>query len=165
MWGVSGLTLYHVAARQKPEALCVCHQFVDTLLKIELYAVQGAAIAAAVCATQQDIGRGAQAQERCSPEGSLRFAICCSGYPSPVQEYQQHQRGLASIGLPSLHIYGARDEDRQITALESRALAEHFDITQRYVIEHSSGHVIPSSKAVVTRIRDFLKRHAMKQPG
>lgn len=143
----------------------MCHQFVDTLLKIELYAVQGAAIAAAVCATQQDIGRGAQAQERCSPEGSLRFAICCSGYPSPVQEYQQHQRGLASIGLPSLHIYGARDEDRQITALESRALAEHFDITQRYVIEHSSGHVIPSSKAVVTRIRDFLKRHAMKQPG
>ena len=46
-----------------------------------------------------------------------------------------------------------------MAALESRALAEQFDITQRYVIEHSCGHVVPSSRAVVNRIRDFLKRH------
>ena len=121
--------------------------------------MQGAAIAAAVSAIQQATSTGAQPQEKCSQDGHLRFAICCSGYPSPVLEHQQRQKALGSIRLPSLHVYGAKDEDRQISAMESRALAEHFDIAQRYVVEHSSGHVIPSTRGVVNRIREFLKRH------
>ena len=122
--------------------------------------MQGAAVAAAVAAIQRATSRADEDQESCSQAGRVRFAICCSGYPSPVEEHQQRQNALGSIRLPSLHIYGAKDEDRQISATESRALAEHFDLTQRYVLEHSSGHVIPSSRGVVNRIRDFLKRHA-----
>lgn len=124
--------------------------------------MQGAAIAAAVCAIQQsETSREANAQQHCSRDIPLHFAICCSGYPSAVQEHQELQKSIGSIRLPSLHVYGAKGEDRQVAAQESRALSEQFDITQRYVIEHSCGHVIPSSKAVVNRMRDFLKSRAV----
>ena len=123
---------------------------------------QGAAIAAAVCALQQEgksIRKGPDQQD-CSGDRHLRFAICCSGYPSPVQEHKQLQESVGSITLPSLHVYGVKDEDRQVSAQESRALAEHFDVKQRYIVEHTSGHIIPSTKAFVSRIRGFLERCA-----
>ena len=135
----------------------VCH----TSLALFTPYVQGAAIAAAVCALQQsETSEEAHARQHCSRESPLHFAICCSGYPSAVQEHQELQKYIGSIRLPSLHIYGAKGEDRQVAAQQSRALSEQFDITQRYVIEHSSGHVIPSSKAIVNRMRDFLKSRA-----
>ena len=121
--------------------------------------VQGAAIAAAVCGIQQ--AKASRTPARCgggSQDSCLRFVICCSGYPSPVAEHQQLQESADTIQLPSLHIYGVKDEVRQVSAQESRALTEQFDIKQRYVVEHSSGHIIPSSKAVVNRIRCFLQK-------
>ena len=121
--------------------------------------VQGAAIAAAVCGLQQaEASRTPASFGGGSQDSCLRFVICCSGYPSPVAEHKQLQESADAIQLPSLHIYGAKDEDRQVSFQESRALAEQFDIRQRYVVEHSSGHIIPSSKAVVSRIRCFLQK-------
>ena len=121
--------------------------------------VQGASVAAAVCALQQ-VKMGTAGDSELDPtHGRLRFAICCSGYPSPVLEHQQLQESVGSIELPSLHVYGVSNEDRQISAHESRALAELFDVKQRYVVEHSSGHIIPCNRAVINRIRCFLERH------
>lgn len=154
----AGLLVRQNEAQESPDDQRCGPQLSDCAREHEMN-VQGAAIAAAVCASQQTTGRAGQPQERCSQDGCLRFAVCCSGYPSPVQEHRQQQKTLHSLRLPSLHIYGGRDEDRQIAALESRALAEQYDVTQRHVIEHSSGHIIPSSKAIVNQIRDFLTKH------
>ena len=80
-----------------------------------------------------------------------------------MPEHQQLQQSVGSIELPSLHVYGVSNEDRQVSAQESRALAELFDVKQRYAVEHSSGHIIPCNKAVINRIRCFLERHLAAQ--
>ena len=121
--------------------------------------VQGASIAAAVCALQQAEMGTAVHGEKAPTHGRLRFAICCSGYPSPVPEHQQLLDSIGSIGLPSLHVYGVSNKDHQVSAQESWALAEMFDVEQRYAVEHSSGHIIPGNKVVINRIRSFLERH------
>ncbi|KAI3426290.1 hypothetical protein D9Q98_008663 [Chlorella vulgaris] len=89
----------------------------------------------------------------------LRFAIMCSGYRSAQQEHRRLLDAAAAAGgvaLPTLHIYGSGAHDRQISDLDSAALADCFDPKQRFVIRHSSGHIIPSNKAVTGRVRNFL---------
>ena len=87
----------------------------------------------------------------------LRFAILCSGYASPAAEHRQLHADAGSISLPSLHVFGSKSEDGGISAVESRSLADHFDPSCRLVVEHSGGHYIPVSKAVVTRFNNFLR--------
>ncbi|EFN56380.1 hypothetical protein CHLNCDRAFT_57621 [Chlorella variabilis] len=93
----------------------------------------------------------------------LRFAILCSGYRSPLPEHRRVLKAAAAAGgaaLPTLHIYGTGTagwgEDRQIGAQHSAELADCFDPTQRFVVRHAGGHVIPASKAVAGRLHDFL---------
>jgi len=78
---------------------------------------QGAAVAAVLCALQQqraEYARGACAGARgCWPP--LRMAVLCSGFPSPCAEHAEVLLAQAPLRLPSLHIYGgARDADRQV---------------------------------------------------
>ena len=135
------------------------HHFAEGLYSCGVM-MQGASIAAAVCALQQaKMGVAEDADSHSPTHGRLRFVICCSGYPSPVLEHQQLQESISSIQLPSLHVHGVSNEDRQVSAQESRALAELFDVERRYTLEHSSGHIIPCNKTVVKRIRCFLERH------
>ena len=133
------------------------HESINDLYNCGVMA-QGASVAAVVCALEQAKMGTAEDARRIPTHGRLRFAICCSGYPSPVPEHQQLQQSIGSVELPSLHVYGVSNEDRQVSAQESRALAELFDVKQRYAVEHSSGHIISGNKAVVHRLRGFLER-------
>ncbi|PSC70407.1 rhodanese-like domain-containing 6 isoform X1 [Micractinium conductrix] len=133
---------------------------------------QGAAVAA-VLAVQH--ARQQQQQEQHPPggiggngacegsvgAGALRFAIMCSGYRSPLPAHAALLDAAAAAGgapIPTLHIYGAGSADRQISGQESAALAECFDPTQRFVVRHAGGHLIPSCKSVVARLLAFLQR-------
>ena len=80
--------------------------------------LQGAAVAAVLCAQQQrasralpdPMGSGSDAQ----PWPLLRFVVLCSGFASPCPEHQRLLAAEAPLRLPSLHIYGAqRHADRQ----------------------------------------------------
>lgn len=80
--------------------------------------LQGAAVAAVLCALQQQASRappdptgsGSDAQ----PWPPLRFAVLCSGFASPCPKHQRLLAAEAPLQLPSLHIYGAqRHADRQ----------------------------------------------------
>ena len=79
---------------------------------------QGAAVAAVLCALQQQASRappdptgsGSDAE----PWPPLRFAVLCSGFASTCPEHQRLLAAEAPLWLPSLHIYGAQcHADRQ----------------------------------------------------
>jgi hypothetical protein len=114
--------------------------------------MQGASIAAVLCAMQQQHERG---------QPQLRFAILCSGYPSPVAEHRRLHADVGPISLPSLHVYGAAREDRQVGMHESEALQDHFDVVSRHTIEHTAGHIIPACKTVVAGLAKFLNAFAV----
>lgn len=80
--------------------------------------LQGAAVAAVLCALQQQAlrappdptGPGSDAE----PWPPLRFAVLCSGFTPLCPEHQRLLAAEAPLRLPSLHIYGAqRHADRQ----------------------------------------------------
>ncbi|KAK2991771.1 hypothetical protein RJ640_015505 [Escallonia rubra] len=105
---------------------------------------QGAAMAAAVCARKASL----------KGEIDFRFAILCSGFAVNMAEYEQR-----SINCPSLHIFGNdRGKDRQISSQVSRDLASLFDGGSSVVIEHDSGHIIPTRPPYVDEIKHFLQR-------
>lgn len=116
---------------------------------------QGASIAAALCALQQQ--EAISGNESCS-SSALKFAILCSGYISRAEEHRALHEAVGILRVPSLHVYGAEHDDRQITAGESKALQELFDPQCRYVIEHQGGHYIPANKPVISRLVAFLQR-------
>ncbi|MCD7448610.1 hypothetical protein HAX54_044864 [Datura stramonium] len=105
---------------------------------------QGAAMAALVCLHQQKL----------KGEMKLRFAILCSGFAVNMNNCQQ-----GSINVPSLHIFGNnKGKDRQIENQASRHLASVFENGCSVVIEHDSGHIIPTRPPYIDQIKDFLKR-------
>ncbi|KAL4448377.1 hypothetical protein ABPG75_005596 [Micractinium tetrahymenae] len=131
---------------------------------------QGAAVAA-VLAAQAALERkqqqaaaggsctGSSGSASAAPHQPLQFAILCSGYIPPLEEHGQLLRAAAVAGgaaLPTLHMYSSGGDDRQVSARDSAELADCFDPTQRFVVRHSAGHAIPSTKGVVHRIRHFL---------
>ena len=113
------------------------------------HSLQGASVAAVLCALQQQ-----------RHSSWLRFAILCSGSPSPLAEHRRLHANVGRISLPSLHVYGAGagDGDRQVGMEESRALAECFEPALQQSIEHSGGHIIPAGKAVLAGFTRFLTR-------
>ncbi len=78
---------------------------------------QGAAVAAVLCALQQQQRQG---QRRGDPDCTsssttwgFRFAILASGFPSSSPEHQCLLRQTGALRLPSLHVFGGgADEDR-----------------------------------------------------
>ncbi|XP_050273722.1 rhodanese-like domain-containing protein 6 [Quercus robur] len=105
---------------------------------------QGAAMAALVSAQQ----------ERLKSEMDFRFVILCSGFAIKLAEFE-----CQAINCPSLHIFGSdRGKDRQIANLASRDLASLFDDGCSVIIEHDSGHIIPTRSPYIDEIRNFLLR-------
>ncbi|XP_059440033.1 rhodanese-like domain-containing protein 6 isoform X2 [Corylus avellana] len=105
---------------------------------------QGAAMAALVSAQL----------ERLKGEMDFRFVILCSGFALKLSEFE-HQ----SINCPSLHIFGSdHGEDRQIANQASRDLASLFDDGCCGIIEHDSGHIIPTRSPYIDEIKNFLQR-------
>lgn len=129
---------------------------------------QGAAVAAALVVQQQLGGSGGGGAGPSPATGSLRFAILCSGYRSPLPEHRDLLAAAAAAGgarLPSLHIYGRRGGaggDRQVSPDECAALVDCFDAAQRQVVQHSGGHVIPSSGEVAAALHAFLLQQCVE---
>ncbi|KAL4519970.1 hypothetical protein Ndes2437B_g04392 [Nannochloris sp. 'desiccata'] len=106
---------------------------------------QGASIAALLAARE--------CHERpTKEERRFKFVICCSGYPSPLRNKEQEKTVL----MPSLHVYGATKQDKQISEPESKSLWEQFDAAKRVLLRHNAGHVIPSTRLAAARIADFI---------
>ncbi|XP_077218501.1 rhodanese-like domain protein [Tasmannia lanceolata] len=105
---------------------------------------QGAAMAALLCARQG------------GDNGILdfRFAILCSGYAPGLMDCS-----WGTINCPSLHIFGnGQGKDRQIACNISRELASLFEEGSSMVIEHESGHIIPTQSPYIDQIKAFLQR-------
>lgn len=86
------------------------------------FALQGAAVAAVLCALQQQSSRAAAASSDEDAWPRLRFAVLCSGFASPCPEHGRLLRAQAPLQLPSLHIYGANHHvDRQVRHLSSES--------------------------------------------
>ena len=126
---------------------------------------QGAAVAAVLCAEQAQRaqqGDGGAAASGAAPP--LRFAIICSGYISASPGHEallRRCREAGGVRLPSLHVFGGGGgegggDDRQVGPEESAALMACFDPRLRSLLRHGGGHVVPSTRAAVARMRDFL---------
>lgn len=106
---------------------------------------QGAAMAALLCAQQ----------ERDDRIQRFRFAILCSGFSLITTKSI-----WGSINCPSLHIFGNGQgkQDRQIARQASMELLSLFDKGSAVVIEHESGHIIPTQPPCIDQVKDFLQR-------
>ncbi|CAM8899728.1 unnamed protein product [Rhodiola kirilowii] len=105
---------------------------------------QGAAMTALLCARRETL----------SKEIGFRFAILCSGFGVQLSEVKQ-----GSLNCPSLHIYGSdQGKDRQIAKQRSRDLAALFEEGCSEVIQHDSGHIIPTRSPYIDQIKAFLQR-------
>ncbi|ERN03155.1 hypothetical protein AMTRI_Chr02g263390 [Amborella trichopoda] len=105
---------------------------------------QGAAMAATLCAKQERESEG---------QLSFGFVILCSGFLSPVKELFQGP----PIKCPSLHIFGSeRGNDRQITHAVSVELVSMFSSDTSVLLEHDSGHIIPTRQSYIDQIKAFL---------
>ncbi|KAM5560993.1 rhodanese-like domain-containing protein 6 [Rosa sericea] len=116
---------------------------------------QGAAMAAAVAFAQQT-----QTIPSKTAEMQFRFVILCSGFGIKLLKQEFHEeRMIKKCHCPSLHIFGNdHGKDRQIATQESRELASLFDDGCSTVIEHDSGHIIPTRPPYIDQIKDFLSR-------
>ncbi|XP_010267911.1 PREDICTED: rhodanese-like domain-containing protein 6 [Nelumbo nucifera] len=105
---------------------------------------QGAAIAALLC-----MERG-----RKDAEIDFRFVILCSGFAPNLSKVKR-----GSINCPSLHIFGnSQGKDRQIACHASMELAGLFEEGCSVIIEHESGHIIPTQSPYIDEIKSFLLR-------
>ncbi|KAJ7563540.1 hypothetical protein O6H91_03G114500 [Diphasiastrum complanatum] len=116
---------------------------------------QGAAVAAALCPLISRTNL-----HNCSV--SFKFVILCSGFPSPVYEHKsmmpQSNNGLL-FDCPSLHIFcGNSGYDRQIAVDESEKLASMFTKNSSFIVQHSSGHMIPTQPEYLQQYLSFLKQ-------
>ncbi|KAM2182809.1 hypothetical protein COP2_034134 [Malus domestica] len=116
---------------------------------------QGAAMAAALVCAQQT-------QRRSLTAGGMefRFVILCSGFRlTKLMQSEEEQERVPMLKCPSLHIFGSEHgKDRQIANQASRDLASLFDDGCSLIIEHDSGHIIPTRPPYIDRIKDFLRR-------
>ncbi|KAL9234902.1 hypothetical protein vseg_009717 [Gypsophila vaccaria] len=104
---------------------------------------QGAAMTALLCAQKGKYDPGLE----------FRFAIMCSGF---AVNLEGHEEG--SLTCPSLHVFGAGGGDRQISSNFSRNLASYFEDGCRVIIEHDSGHIIPTRPPYIDEVKEFLRR-------
>jgi Serine hydrolase (FSH1) len=120
-------------------------------------------VAAAVCALQQEALSTSESTSLALPSARLdwkplKFAILCSGYPSPLPEHAGLLRRIGRINLPSLHISGSDDRDRQMSKENACSLADWFTSEGRFVLHHEGGHTVPSNRLIMDKCREFLGR-------
>jgi predicted esterase len=99
---------------------------------------QGAALAGLLAGLRDDVG----------------FAIIVGGFMSFEPEHRPLYEAVLRSRVPSLHLIGASDSI--VEPAESRRLAGLF--TDPVVALHPAGHVIPSGRAIVDEVRQFLLR-------
>jgi predicted esterase len=89
-----------------------------------------------------------------TPTTPLRFdfAIMAGGFVSREPGHESLYSSKAGFELPSLHMMGR--SDTIVPMDDSRRLAGRFSAPT--VVEHSGGHVIPSTPAVSAQVADFL---------
>ncbi|KAH9627073.1 hypothetical protein KSS87_023761 [Heliosperma pusillum] len=104
---------------------------------------QGAAMTALLCAQKA----------KSDPCLDFRFVIMCSGFAINLQGNEE-----GSLTCPSLHVFGAGGGDRQISSNYSRELASYFEDGCRVIIEHDSGHIIPTRPPYIDQVKEFLRR-------
>ncbi|KAK9673374.1 hypothetical protein RND81_12G163600 [Saponaria officinalis] len=104
---------------------------------------QGAAMTALLCAQKSKNVSGL----------NFRFVIMCSGFAINLEGYSE-----GSLTCPSLHVFGAGGGDRQISSSFSRDLASFFEDGCRVIIEHDSGHIIPTRPPYIDEVKEFLRR-------
>ncbi|KNA15046.1 hypothetical protein SOVF_101800 isoform B [Spinacia oleracea] len=105
---------------------------------------QGAAMASLLCAERK----------RLNLELGFRFVILCSGFAVNLAGYEK-----GSITCPSLHVFGNEDGgDRQISSGFSRDLSSYFEEGCRMIIEHDSGHIIPTRPPYIGEVKEFLRQ-------
>ena len=85
------------------------------------------------------------------------FAILASGYIPAVEGHDQHPMMSTPIKTPSLHIYGRRGQDRQVSFEDSAELMKLFVPATRNALIHDSGHIIPTSTSCISAIRTFIQ--------
>ncbi|CAN6469677.1 unnamed protein product [Victoria cruziana] len=103
---------------------------------------QGASVAATLCAERgKDV------------DIDFKFAILCSGFCTPAFEF----KGL--IECASLHIFGGTvSKDKQICRDASFKLANSFHPAHAVIVEHNSGHIVPTKPPYINQIQNFLQR-------
>ncbi|BEI87013.1 hypothetical protein CcaverHIS002_0703590 [Cutaneotrichosporon cavernicola] len=90
--------------------------------------------------------------------GWFDFAIMFGGFVAQHPEVRKVYAGK-EYARPSLHVYGMAD--RIVSPESSKRLAGMF--TDPTVVVHGGGHVIPSDKASVRRVEEFVaRRHAAR---
>ncbi|KAI3990228.1 hypothetical protein MKX01_029206 [Papaver californicum] len=104
---------------------------------------QGAAMAASIC------GRKGKLDD----EIDFKFAILCSGFVLETKDFE-----LGLINCPSVHVFGngGQGKDRQIARNTSMELANKFDKSCSLIIEHESGHIIPTQSPHIDQLKAFL---------
>lgn len=83
---------------------------------------------------------------------SLRFAILISGFPSRGDDHAHFYN--SPIDLPSLHVWGQKDE--VVLPASSKALLQKFHGDTRCELVHAGGHVVPSNAECRAGIVEFL---------
>eukprot|EP00884_Botryococcus_braunii_P022116 jgi/Botrbrau1/8589/Bobra.0380s0010.1 len=114
---------------------------------------QGCAVAAAICALQMEALTSSSTNLDWEP---LKFAILCSGYPSPLPEHASLLQRIGCIQMPSLHISGSDQRDRQMSKRNACSLADWFSLENRLVLHHEGGHTVPSNRLLMDQCRNFF---------
>jgi len=105
---------------------------------------QGAAMAALISALQEEL----------KGEMDFKFVVLCSGFALRMKAME-----CGPIKCPSLHIFGnEHGKDRQIANQTSKELASLYDSDCSAIVEHDSGHIIPTRSPYIDEIKDFLSR-------
>ncbi|XP_027935457.1 rhodanese-like domain-containing protein 6 isoform X2 [Vigna unguiculata] len=105
---------------------------------------QGAAMAALISALQEEL----------KGEMDFKFVVLCSGFALRMKAMES-----GPIKCPSLHIFGnEHGKDRQIANQTSKELASLYDGDCSVIVEHDSGHIIPTKSPYIDEIKDFLNR-------
>jgi predicted esterase len=85
------------------------------------------------------------------PEFSrIEKAIIISGFPATPTQFPKEE--LSNIGMPSLHIFGAKDTS--VPPKLSQDLARRFSVST--ILQHEKGHVIPQQGDMCAYIIQFL---------
>jgi hypothetical protein len=103
---------------------------------------QGAALAGLLTAVQES--------GSAPPEFRFGFAVMVSGFTSDLPKHAQLFRH--QLTTPSIHVIGR--SDMIVPRKDSLRLASRF--TDRLVLEHPGGHIVPGHDAVAGPIADFL---------
>lgn len=114
---------------------------------------QGAAVAASLCVLSESIPQA-------NNSINFRFAILCSGFVSPACELQDLMSCTSlPLNCPSLHIFAeSTGRDNQIVNEDSMQLASMFNSENSVVLTHNMGHIVPSHRENVDKVKIFLNQ-------